>query len=123
MVAQAACLFDTDGVDIRFLNSNKEAKFHNVDEARAIIDRCKFLYATPLATSLFNKILTPMLIKPAEQGTLQKPLHVIVITDGEPCHDEMNLSEVISKTKAILDKTRCKCTQHVLALRTNVGLN
>jgi hypothetical protein len=48
------------------------------------IQKATFRYQTPIGTSLDKKILQPMLIKPAKNRSLRKPLLVIVITDGEP---------------------------------------
>lgn len=38
---------------------------------------------TPLGTSLDQKILQPLLLSPARQNSLQKPLLIIAITDGQ----------------------------------------
>ena len=38
---------------------------------------------TPLGTALDQKVLQPLLLGPARQRQLQKPLLVIAITDGE----------------------------------------
>lgn len=76
--AFATSLFDEDGFSVRFLNSDvKGDHIRSEEEAVRLLDRVSFNGETPLATSLKNKILVPM----ADQG-LQKPLHVIIITDG-----------------------------------------
>lgn len=44
----------------------------------------RFEGMTPLGTMLQKKVLEPYVAKPARIGQLRKPVHVIVITDGEP---------------------------------------
>ena len=77
--AFATSLFDEDGFSVRFLNSDvKGDHIKTEQEAMALVDKVPFSGETPLAGSLRNKILVPMV----EQARLQKPLHVIIITDG-----------------------------------------
>lgn len=79
--AFATSLFDEDGFSVRFLNSEiKGDNIRSEQEAMALVDRVAFNGETPLAGSLRNKILGPMV----DNGRLQKPLHVIIITDGVP---------------------------------------
>lgn len=49
-----------------------------------LIQQVKFDGRTPLGTALDQKILQPLLMQPARAGQLRKPLHIIIITDGEP---------------------------------------
>lgn len=39
---------------------------------------------TPLGSALRDRILKPLVLKPAQANSLKKPVYVIVITDGEP---------------------------------------
>lgn len=50
----------------------------------SFIAKTKYDGGTPLGTALEAKILRPMLLEPAQRGTLRKPLLVIVVTDGAP---------------------------------------
>lgn len=77
--AFATSLFDEDGFSVRFLNSDVRGDhIKSEQEAIALVDRVPFNGETPLAGSLKNKILGPMV----DHGRLDKPLHVIIITDG-----------------------------------------
>ncbi|KAF8451795.1 hypothetical protein BGX38DRAFT_465905 [Terfezia claveryi] len=79
--AFATSLFDEDGFSVRFLNSDVQGDhIKSEQEAMALVDRVSFNGETPLAGSLKNKILVPMV----DNGRLDKPLHVIIITDGVP---------------------------------------
>ena len=78
--AFATSLFDEDGFSVRFLNSDiKGNNIKHEQDAMDLVDRVPFNGETPLAGSLKNKILIPMVEH--DQG-LKKPLHVIIITDG-----------------------------------------
>lgn len=78
--AFATSLFDEDGFSVRFLNSDlKGDNIKDGQEAMNLVDRVPFNGETPLAGSLKNKILIPMV---ENDRNLKKPLHVIIITDG-----------------------------------------
>lgn len=53
-------------------------------QAGQIVSQIRFSGLTPLGTALDQKILQPMLLNPARQGQLRKPLLIIVISDGAP---------------------------------------
>jgi len=79
--AFATSLFDEDGFSVRFLNSDIQGDhIKSEEEAMSLVDRVPFNGETPLAGALKNKILIPMV----ERGNLQKPIHLIIITDGVP---------------------------------------
>lgn len=81
----AATLFDTDGINIRFLNSPTGADHVNSQHAATeCIDRVQFNGLTPLGRSLSSKVIEPFVLGPARSGQLRKPVLVIAITDGEP---------------------------------------
>lgn len=84
-VTYATSLFDQDGIEIRFLNSQVQGN-HVTSEGQAgqIVSQIRFSGLTPLGTALDQKILQPMLLNPARQGQLRKPLLIIVISDGAP---------------------------------------
>lgn len=123
-IASAAGLFDQDGIQVRFLNSRIEGNvssspFHekttltprqNIANEQAAIDlvtQVKFSGLTPLGTELQRKILEPLVLSPARQGRLQKPVLVIIITDGEPGgEDRFTIVKVISEAKHQLGNTR-----------------
>lgn len=84
-VAGACSLFDDDGLEIRFLNSDKQGNgIRSEADAQHFVSKVKFSGVTPLGTSLDKKILQPMLLRPAQSRSLKKPLLVVIITDGAP---------------------------------------
>ncbi|CEQ41748.1 SPOSA6832_03484, partial [Sporobolomyces salmonicolor] len=110
-VAQAAALFDEDGLQVklpppfcpgllfttvastdpsighqvRFMNSRVEGNnIASEQQANQLISQVKFSGLTPLGTALDQKILQPLVLGPARQGTLRKPVLIIAVTDGAP---------------------------------------
>lgn len=59
-----------------------------------------------MGTSLDKKILQPLVLAPARAGTLQKPVVVIVITDGTPAGDQISPEDAILRADAELKRTR-----------------
>jgi hypothetical protein len=90
-VSFAASLFDDDGVQIRFLNSQTEGNgIKNEQQVQELMTRVKFQGLTPVGTKLEEKILTPLVVGPAQARTLRKPVLVITITDGQPAGESMS---------------------------------
>lgn len=82
-VAFATSLFDQDGFSVRFMNTDVQGdNIKTEQQANDLISRVRFEDLTPLATSLKYKILEPFLFEPARRGMLNKPIMVIIITDG-----------------------------------------
>ena len=62
---------------------------------------------TPLGTQMHNRILKPMVEVPITNRTLQKPVLVITITDGEPTSEpETKIVKVIKNMKAFAAKSQ-----------------
>ena len=84
-VAFAAALFDSDGIQVRFMNNAEEGQgITNEQQVEGMIQRIAFKGLTPMGTSLKNKIIDPLVLRPASAGQLRKPVLVITITDGQP---------------------------------------
>ncbi|KAK9802946.1 hypothetical protein WJX72_005363 [[Myrmecia] bisecta] len=103
-VAEVVTLFDDDGITIRYINS--EAKGDNIRSAQAasefVLKRSDFEGGTPLGTSLEKKIVQPILGAAIKKRSLQKPLLVITITDGEPTFEAADMIfKVIKGAKAM----------------------
>jgi hypothetical protein len=83
--AFAASLFDTDGIEIRFMNSSQQgSNIRTAQEVEQLIQQVQFKGLTPMGTQLKNKILDPLVVQRARSNQLRKPVLVIVITDGQP---------------------------------------
>ncbi|OBT68484.1 hypothetical protein VE03_02788 [Pseudogymnoascus sp. 23342-1-I1] len=84
-VAFAASLFDADGIEVRFMNSDLQGNnIRNEAEVEQLISRVQFKGLTPMGTQLRNKVLEPLVVQKARSNQLRKPVLVIVITDGQP---------------------------------------
>ncbi|KKZ59966.1 hypothetical protein EMCG_00806 [[Emmonsia] crescens] len=84
-VTYAATLFDDDGIQIRFMNAAQEGNnIRNEQQIEHLISTITFTGLTPMGTSLRNKVLEPLVIKPAKAGQLRKPVLIITVTDGQP---------------------------------------
>ncbi|KAJ3032204.1 hypothetical protein HDV00_007961 [Rhizophlyctis rosea] len=95
IVAEAATLFDTDGISVRFMNADKDGDLiRNASDVTALLAGIEFLYCTPLATEMKNKILDPMVLQRAKTRILEKPVLIITITDREPYPELDDDSEI-----------------------------
>lgn len=82
-IAYVASLFDHDGIEVRFLNSNEQGNgLTNEQQASALMQRVQWSGLTPLGTSLENKVLRPLVLGPAQAGQMKKPALIITVTDG-----------------------------------------
>lgn len=106
-VAYAASLFDDDGVSIRFMNSSRQDdRVTSEPQIEAIVDSVGFKGLTPMGTSLQSKVLAPLVIRPAKEGSMRKPVLVITITDGQPAGEAPTaVFDVIRSTAAELSRT------------------
>jgi len=107
-VAEVATLFDDDGILIRFMNNNTQGNgIRDSASAAALIQQINFSGMTPLGTNLMNKVIQPFLQGQLQQGTLQKPILVIVITDGEPVGEPANtVQQTIRQAKGMVSNSR-----------------
>ncbi|KAK5938400.1 hypothetical protein PMZ80_009370 [Knufia obscura] len=84
-VAFAAGLFDDDGIQVRFMNSQQQGNnIKSQQQVEQLIGSIRFQGLTPMGRELQNKILQPLVVGAARAGQLRKPVLVIIITDGQP---------------------------------------
>ncbi|KAL8710001.1 MAG: hypothetical protein Q9220_005272 [cf. Caloplaca sp. 1 TL-2023] len=107
-VVNAAVLFDDDGISIRFMNDWQSGptaggldmrrldRIQNDQMVEHITSNIQYTGITPLGTELKNKVIDPLVLGPARNRQLQKPVLIITITDGKPTgeHDSV-IREVI----------------------------
>ncbi len=93
---------------MRFLNSSAIGNgIKNDGDVQKLVDANPFKGVTNLGKEMWSKVLDPLIVRPAQKGTLQKPVLVISITDGEPYPEPSNkIRDVIKDTKKALKKTR-----------------
>lgn len=109
--ADAGARFDPDGMEVQWMNGQRDSpsRLRSVADAAEIVSRCKWDgRATPLGASL-EKMLEANVFPRAESNSLYKPALVIIITDGRPTgqheHDHKFL-RVIRNAKDRLARTR-----------------
>jgi len=87
-VAFAATLFDDDGVDVRFMNSDPPPQatsgIRSEQQIEQLLNGHRFSGLTPMGTNLRKKVINDMFIPALRSGRMKKPLLVIAITDGQP---------------------------------------
>lgn len=116
-VVNISLLFDEDGISIRFMNDwNSNPAMDGVDMRRLdnikdermihhIVDRIQYTGLTPLGTELRNRVIDPMVLGPARNRQLQKPVLVVTITDGQPAGEPLGVvQDVIQYTSNELSK-------------------
>ncbi|KAK9802942.1 hypothetical protein WJX72_002270 [[Myrmecia] bisecta] len=103
-VAEVATLFDDDGILIRFMNSNVQGNgIRDATSANTLVGQVNFNGLTPLGLKLNEKVVQPFLAAGVQQRNLQKPILVIVITDGEPSGEPNGtVAQTIKMAKALV---------------------
>ncbi len=125
-IIPAAMLFDDDGISVRFMKceprdppQNPRDRLDNViyldmvNGVRSeqlmdhIIAVTPFQGMTPLGRGLRANVLEPLVLKPARNGQLQKPVLIITITDGQPLGEPRNtVHDAILQASLELSRTR-----------------
>lgn len=92
-VAEVATLFDEDGIQVRFMNSDTQGNgIRHAAAASQLVEQVRFSGITPLATQLDRKVIQPLVMQAIRSRALQKPVLVVVITDGEPVGEPRDLT-------------------------------
>ncbi|KAI9002540.1 hypothetical protein DFJ74DRAFT_760337 [Hyaloraphidium curvatum] len=106
MVCALVCLYDDDGISVRpFSNKVEMDNVKTASDVMAFFKKLSFNFSTPMGEKLESRVLKPMVVKPAQNGKLPKPVLVITITDGIP-DSETDVFNAIKRAKADLAKTR-----------------
>ncbi|KAI9089639.1 hypothetical protein DFS34DRAFT_638978 [Phlyctochytrium arcticum] len=107
-VAEIASLFDHDGISVRFMNSDQQGNnLRSETETSTLVRSVKYMGVTPLGTQLDAKVVQPLVLGPARNNQMQKPVLVITITDGEPVGENRDkVQTVIASAKQALQQTR-----------------
>ncbi|WVQ81562.1 hypothetical protein IAT38_003686 [Cryptococcus sp. DSM 104549] len=107
-VAYATSLFDQDGIQVRFMNSTVEGNgIRTEQQASQLVSQVQFAGLTPLGTSMWQKVLMPLVLGPAQQNRLQKPVVIISITDGVPAGEpKEEIFNVILRANQQLSQSR-----------------
>jgi hypothetical protein len=88
VLADKACQYDADGIDVFFLNNAEQGRgLKSGAEVIQLFDRIRPISPTPIAQRL-EDLLRPYVSqveKAAKDETPPpKPLNVLIVTDGEP---------------------------------------
>ncbi|KAL3150894.1 hypothetical protein ABBQ32_000644 [Trebouxia sp. C0010 RCD-2024] len=99
-VTEVATLFDADGISVSFINAKfRGDKIRDSAGVANLVAMCPFTGMSPLGTEMYARILRPMVEGPIASRTMQKPVLVITITDGEPIGEKQ--SKIVKVIKAI----------------------
>jgi hypothetical protein len=91
IVATVASTFDEDGISLRFMNNDfMQNSIRSAQEVEQIISNIRFSGMTPLGSALRTKVLDPVIVNQARANSLQKPVLVITITDGQPAGEPLD---------------------------------
>jgi hypothetical protein len=90
-VLKFATVLSPEGISVRLINDNRrndDSKWNGlktVDDVMRKVNKVDYKSGTPLGTSLYSKVLSPLVMDKARAGKLQKPVMVVILTDGEVC--------------------------------------
>ncbi|TGO72051.1 hypothetical protein BELL_0498g00060 [Botrytis elliptica] len=103
--AYAGSLFDADGIEVRFINSDVQGNhIRSEPEVEELVKRVQFKGLTPLGAQLRNKVVEPLIMSKVRSNSLQKPVLVIVITDGQPDNQD-DVFQLVKNSSAELART------------------
>ena len=94
-VAYFATRLQPKGISIRFLNHDEGAgkAFDDLTDAHDVdmkVASVPFHGDTRLGEVLDAKIVQPMIIKKVQSGKLERPVFVVIITDGQVCYHNIH---------------------------------
>lgn len=116
-VVNAAAMFDDDGISVRFMNPSHPAqpipkeyleRVTNEEAVTRLLSMVSFSGRTPLGGELQAKVLQPLILEKARNGTLHKPVLIITVTDGQPLGEPpgVTLQNVIASASTELSRTQ-----------------
>lgn len=104
-VVDIMCLFDDDGLSLRFFNCSYEFdNIANEQDAMNALTKVHYNGGTPLGRNMVTKIFEPFVYSKARENQLNKPVMVYVITDGVP-DNKSDVRDNIYKCKEWLKQT------------------
>jgi len=93
-VASVSTMFDEDGVQLRFMNTNMDISQLDGIRSEAQIDalmrNVSFKGLTPMGTALRQKVIDGIVIPKLQARRYTKPILVVTITDGQPAGEPQN---------------------------------
>lgn len=89
-IAQSYHTSSGGGISLRFVNFKNDSGFNHLpprlaDEA---LQQVHPRGSTRLGTQLLQKVIEPFVIQPARERKLNRPVLVVVVTDGEPSKED-----------------------------------
>jgi hypothetical protein len=84
-ITPVATTLNEAGISLRFINYSRDGKFDDISQPKEVERTLRMVApggTTKIGTILRNKIIDPILEK-ARAGTLDAPVLVVIITDGE----------------------------------------
>lgn len=107
-IAEAAARYDTNGIDLYFLNNESVGtNLKSSQEVKAFFDRVEPDGITPIGSKL-EELLLDYLLRFEEDVVKPKPINFVVLTDGAPTDDP---EEVIMTAARRLDAQHAPVSQ------------
>jgi uncharacterized protein YegL len=93
-VSSVATIFDEDGVQLRFMNSNYDPSMVDGIRSEQQVDQLMrnvaFKGLTPMGTALRQKVIDGIIVPKIQRRQYLKPTLVISVTDGQPAGEAQN---------------------------------
>jgi hypothetical protein len=89
-IAQSYHTSSGGGISLRFVNFKNDSGFNRL-APRAADEALQQVHprgSTRLGTALLQKVVQPFVIQPARERRLERPVLVVVVTDGEPSKED-----------------------------------
>ena len=93
-VSSVATIFDSDGVQLRFMNANYDTSMLDGIRSEQQVDQLmrsvSFKGLTPMGTAMRQKVIDGIVVPKLQRRMYQKPTLVITVTDGQPAGEAQN---------------------------------
>jgi len=87
-ISDVCTAFRDEGISIKFLNFKEDKDYNGIRDRRRLDEVICNIHpkgGTRLGTVLRNKIIEPLIIQKAKEKSLERPVLVTIITDGQVC--------------------------------------
>jgi len=102
-ISDVCTAFRDEGISIKFLNFKGDKDYNGIQDRGRLDEIIRGVNpkgGTRLGTVLRNKIVEPLIIQKAKEKSLERPVLVTVITDGQVC----SLVSLLFKGGVVVDK-------------------
>ncbi|PUU74221.1 hypothetical protein B9Z19DRAFT_1033548 [Tuber borchii] len=90
-ISDVCTAFRDEGISIKFLNFKGDKDYNYIHDRERLDEVIRNIHpkgGTRLGTVLRNKIIEPLIIEKAKEKSLERPVLVTIITDGQPAGED-----------------------------------